>query len=70
MRTQAIPGIAAMAYLSQNGIGLKVSAELPQWYELLLHLAIFVVLEEVMFYYSHWALHQGSLYKNIHKIHQ
>ena len=28
-----------------------------------------VLIEEICFFYSHWALHQGPLYKRIHKQH-
>ena len=48
---------------------LRVEEALPGARELLLHLAIFVVVEEVGFYYSHRLFHQRFFYERFHKIH-
>nr|KAF6446710.1 fatty acid hydroxylase domain containing 2 [Rousettus aegyptiacus] len=43
--------------------------ELPTFHWFLLELAIFTLIEEVMFYYSHRLLHHPTFYKKIHKKH-
>ncbi|KAF6081121.1 fatty acid hydroxylase domain containing 2 [Phyllostomus discolor] len=43
--------------------------ELPTFHWFLLELAVFTLIEEVMFYYSHRLLHHPKLYKKIHKKH-
>jgi len=42
---------------------------LPTWRTLFLHLAICIIVEEILFYYSHRLLHYGIFYTQIHKIH-
>ena len=43
--------------------------ELPSIAEALTHLTVSILLAEIIFFYSHWALHHRALYKYIHKIH-
>ncbi|XP_046457152.1 fatty acid hydroxylase domain-containing protein 2-like [Daphnia pulex] len=43
--------------------------ELPNFSRVLLELAVFIVVEEIVFYYSHRFLHHRRLYKYIHKKH-
>ncbi len=42
---------------------------LPEFHRVVLELAVFSLVEEVMFFYSHWALHHKLIYKYIHKKH-
>jgi len=59
-------------YLSHHyglSIGLRMDPDLPSLFEVF-YVAIFSFLwDEVFFFYSHWALHYGPLFRNIHKIH-
>jgi len=41
----------------------------PSWNIVLANLVGFILIEEVLFYYSHRALHYGPIYPYIHKIH-
>jgi methylsterol monooxygenase len=52
-----------------NHFGIKVERELPSLMEMGRHVLVFLVCEEVMFFYSHWLLHHPSIYAYIHKIH-
>eukprot|EP00160_Parvularia_atlantis_P007726 Unigene1691_Nuclearia_a/m.5210 Unigene1691_Nuclearia_a/g.5210 ORF Unigene1691_Nuclearia_a/g.5210 Unigene1691_Nuclearia_a/m.5210 type:complete len:312 (-) Unigene1691_Nuclearia_a:84-1019(-) len=49
--------------------GVRIDAPLPSVLEILLHLVIFVVVQEIGFYYSHRLMHLQPFYKSVHKIH-
>jgi len=49
--------------------GIQDIRVLPEFHIVILELAGFVLLEEVLFYYSHWLFHHKSIYKYIHKKH-
>ena len=49
--------------------GVRVDGPLPPYSERAWMLVAHLLVNEVLFFYAHWALHQGDLYKRIHKIH-
>ncbi|KAM4747002.1 fatty acid hydroxylase domain-containing protein 2 isoform 2-T2 [Rhinophrynus dorsalis] len=49
--------------------GNPCGPELPTFHWVLLELSVFVLIEEILFYYSHRLFHHPSLYKHIHKKH-
>ncbi|XP_065266098.1 fatty acid hydroxylase domain-containing protein 2 [Emys orbicularis] len=49
--------------------GQPCSKELPTFHWFLLELSIFILVEEILFYYSHRLVHHPLLYKRIHKKH-
>ncbi|XP_069510066.1 fatty acid hydroxylase domain-containing protein 2 [Ambystoma mexicanum] len=49
--------------------GNPCGPELPTFHWVLLELSVFILIEELMFYYSHRLFHHPSLYKHIHKKH-
>ena len=42
---------------------------MPSLMKIIFELLIFTLIEEIFFFYSHWALHTKHLYKRFHKIH-
>ncbi|KAK8760647.1 hypothetical protein V5799_028086, partial [Amblyomma americanum] len=49
--------------------GFDQSLSLPPWSRVAAHFACFVVIEEVLFYYSHRLLHHRLAYRRFHKKH-
>ena len=49
--------------------GLSDIKELPTFNRIVLEFAVFLIVEEIGFYYSHRILHYGKIYKYIHKKH-
>ncbi|XP_029439989.1 fatty acid hydroxylase domain-containing protein 2 [Rhinatrema bivittatum] len=62
------PMIAVM-YPIMQWRGNPCGPELPTFHWVLMELSVFVLIEEILFYYSHRLFHYPSLYKHIHKKH-
>jgi len=56
-------------YPLQKARGMSATDPLPSFIEVILNFAVFVVVEEILFYYSHRLAHHKSIYKYIHKKH-
>ncbi|XP_068134401.1 fatty acid hydroxylase domain-containing protein 2 [Hyperolius riggenbachi] len=56
-------------YVYMQWRGNPCSIELPTFHWVLLELSVFVMVEEMLFYYSHRLFHHPSLYKHVHKQH-
>eukprot|EP00998_Keelungia_sp_KM082_P005736 NODE_2035_length_1153_cov_68.011696_g2018_i0.p1 GENE.NODE_2035_length_1153_cov_68.011696_g2018_i0~~NODE_2035_length_1153_cov_68.011696_g2018_i0.p1 ORF type:complete len:305 (-),score=36.29 NODE_2035_length_1153_cov_68.011696_g2018_i0:166-1080(-) len=68
-----IPAVMLIAtvnpLLLSYGMGVKVTPELPSSASITWGLLALVVTDEVLFFYSHWALHQPGVYSRIHRVH-
>ncbi|XP_034462377.1 fatty acid hydroxylase domain-containing protein 2 [Hippoglossus hippoglossus] len=61
--------MVVVAYLVMSWRGNPCGPELPTFHWALMQMAIFSLVEELMFYYSHRLFHHPSLYKHYHKQH-
>jgi fatty acid hydroxylase domain-containing protein 2 len=64
-----LPYLAFLAYVVIPHIIGDSLPPIPSAYVFGRDLIVFVLIEEVMFYFSHRALHHGKLYSGIHKFH-
>jgi len=56
-------------YLSRKRGQQFNASDLPSFHWVLLEMCVFVMVEEIGFYYSHRLMHHRAIYKHIHKIH-
>jgi len=61
--------IATVSGKSRGEKGVRLQGSLPPYSERAWMLLAHLLVNEVLFFYSHWAFHKGSLYKKIHKKH-
>ncbi|MCL4117038.1 UNVERIFIED_CONTAM: hypothetical protein GTU68_062064 [Idotea baltica] len=61
--------VAAACFFVFRYRGFNNSFKLPTFHWVLFELAIFILVEEVCFYYSHRLFHHRLLYKRYHKLH-
>ncbi|XP_054266575.1 fatty acid hydroxylase domain-containing protein 2-like isoform X1 [Macrosteles quadrilineatus] len=61
--------VAYLSYYLMMWRGGPPLRELPTFHWVLAELALFIIIEEISFYYSHRLLHWRHLYKHIHKRH-
>ena len=64
-----VVGITHVSVVSHGTKGVRCDAGLPPHSERAWMLIAHLLVNELLFFYAHWALHTGSLYKKIHKIH-
>jgi 4,4-dimethyl-9beta,19-cyclopropylsterol-4alpha-methyl oxidase len=50
-------------------VGVRMGFPLPSFAEVVLHLFVYLVVEDYLNYWIHRWLHQGWLYENIHRVH-
>jgi len=58
-----------LSYRLMSWRGYDDSPKLPSFHRVLMELAVFVIMEEIGFYYTHRLLHHPSIYKYFHKMH-
>mmetsp|Transcript_4276 Transcript_4276/g.7166 ORF Transcript_4276/g.7166 Transcript_4276/m.7166 type:complete len:388 (-) Transcript_4276:215-1378(-) len=61
--------ITQVSISSRGMVGVRCEPVLPTCRERAWMLVAHLLVNEVLFFYAHWALHKGVLYKRIHKIH-
>lgn len=59
----------ALCYPLAVRMGVGISSELPTFAQACSHMAVFLVVEELLFYYLHRLMHRPPLYGMVHKRH-
>ena len=62
--------LAAGSYPNLIKFGYSAKAEdFPSAWTMLWQLAVFMIVEDTLFYWGHWTLHRPAIYQHIHKVH-
>jgi sterol desaturase/sphingolipid hydroxylase (fatty acid hydroxylase superfamily) len=62
--------LAAGSYPNLIKFGYSAKAEdFPSAWTMLWQLALFMIVEDTLFYWGHWTLHRPAIYQHIHKVH-
>jgi methylsterol monooxygenase len=64
-----IVAVISVTVVTGGARGVRVDGPLPPYSERAWMLVAHLLVNEFLFFYAHWALHQGELYKRIHKMH-
>merc|ERR1711920_36679 len=65
-----LPYLMGLSWLSvRTPYAVRIESTLPAHSERLWHLVAALLCNEVLFFYSHWAMHSSLLYKRFHKQH-
>jgi methylsterol monooxygenase len=64
-----IVAVISVTVVTGGARGVRVDGPLPPYSERAWMLVAHLLVNEFLFFYAHWALHQGELYKRIHKKH-
>eukprot|EP01062_Namystynia_karyoxenos_P055949 TRINITY_DN46952_c0_g1_i1.p1 TRINITY_DN46952_c0_g1~~TRINITY_DN46952_c0_g1_i1.p1 ORF type:complete len:394 (+),score=107.18 TRINITY_DN46952_c0_g1_i1:78-1184(+) len=61
--------ICVVKYTTTYGMGFSVTRQLPSYEDMAWQIWVFILADEIFFFYAHWMLHTPSMYGWCHKIH-